>query len=462
MGGPNSLDNFARSWQRAAAFHEIAPLHRSSVVLDDGGDDLDPETQSHRHVRPHMSMLRQQFESGGGHGDYGCAVEDSPVDSPGRRVGGRPFDRRLFSDATNSLLSPSGLFPTSPGHGFGTSCDTVSSRIQESSRQHAARVFHDHYRTRTQEVDRETEPLLVKQAETEEGLLLNVAVGQSTLPQTVCNSVNIMIGVGLLSLPLGLKYSGWVLGSIFLCFAAWVTSYTAKILARCLDVDSSLLTYADLAYVSFGPRFRIATGFLFSIELLATCVALVVLFADSLNALMPAWSITDWKILCGVLLIPLNFAPLRVLSFSSILGILCCTTLVIVVIVDGFIKSESPGSLRHPALTHLFPEDWMTLPLALGILMSPWGGHTVFPSIYRDMRHPQKFKKNIDITYSVTFGIDMTMAVVGFLMFGDYVREEVTSSILLTEGYPRGLSLLIVSLVAIIPITKIPLKYDDP
>lgn len=44
-------------------------------------------------------------------------------------------------------------------------------------------------------------------------------------------------------------------------------------------------------------------------------------------------------------------------------------------------------------------------------------------------------------------------------MFGDTVRDEITSNILLTKGYPRALSILIVVLIAIMPVTKVPLRY---
>lgn len=82
----------------------------------------------------------------------------------------------------------------------------------------------------------------------------------------------------------------------------------------------------------------------------------------------------------------------------------------------------------------------------------------MFPNIYRDMRHPYKYRKGVNITYSFTFILDLSMAVVGLLMFGDGVRDEITSNILLTDGYPPALSLLIVIGIAIIPLTKIPLK----
>jgi solute carrier family 32 (vesicular inhibitory amino acid transporter) len=457
-GGANSIDNFARSWQRAAGFHDITPVRRSSVVVDDAEEAESTETGDEEYARPHRSLLRQLFESAGGHGAAGAVVEEEPADDPGRREGSRAVDGRLSSDPSNEIFSHTTHLATPLTRSFGTSYGSLSSRINESSRRHAARLFQEQLLTGAEEPDKEREPLLVKQVENEDGTLTNVIVGQSTLPQTVFNSVNTLIGVGLLSLPLAIKYAGWVVGLLFLFFSALTTSYTAKLLATCLEIDQSLITYADLAYVTFGSRARIATGLLFSFELIAACVALIVLFADSLDALIPGWGVVEWKIVCGILMIPLNFAPLRLLSFSSVLGIICCTTLVAVVIIDGIVKPHCPGSLREPATTYLFPQKWSTLPLSFGLLMSPWGGHSVFPSIYRDMRHPQKYEKSLRYTYSFTFGLDLTMAVVGLLMFGNYTRDEVTSNILLTKGYPRFLSIILVVLIAVIPLTKIPLR----
>lgn len=90
--------------------------------------------------------------------------------------------------------------------------------------------------------------------------------------------------------------------------------------------------------------------------------------------------------------------------------------------------------------------------------MSPWGGHSVFPNIYRDMRHPYKYRRAVDITYFFTYLIDVGMAVAGILMFGDGVLEEITSNIFLTEGYPAGISVVIAMCIAVIPLTKIPLN----
>lgn len=198
--------------------------------------------------------------------------------------------------------------------------------MSESTRRHAIQFHREHQAHTDGLTDSDREPLLLKHVEHHDGTHEDIVIGQSTVPQTVFNSVNVLIGIGLLSLPLAMKHAGWLLGLTFLVFSAVTTSYTAKILAKCLDVDHTLVTYADLAYISFGHHARLVTSFLFCLELLGACVALVVLFADSLYALIPGLSILQWKMVCGLVLVPLNFLPLRFLSITSILGIVSCTS----------------------------------------------------------------------------------------------------------------------------------------
>jgi solute carrier family 32 (vesicular inhibitory amino acid transporter) len=52
------------------------------------------------------------------------------------------------------------------------------------------------------------------------------------------------------------------------------------------------------------------------------------------------------------------------------------------------------------------------------------------------------------------------MAVIGYLMFGDWTRDEITSNLVMTKGYPRFLSIIVVILIAIIPLTKVPLRLE--
>lgn len=50
------------------------------------------------------------------------------------------------------------------------------------------------------------------------------------------------------------------------------------------------------------------------------------------------------------------------------------------------------------------------------------------------------------------------MAVIGWLMFGDTVLDEITANVLTITDYPQSLSICIIIFIAIIPLTKVPLK----
>ncbi|KAF2750080.1 hypothetical protein M011DRAFT_483964 [Sporormia fimetaria CBS 119925] len=452
-GGVNSINNFARSWQRAAGFFEIAPVPPNYTVDSSDGHEW-AVSSSRASPDDRRSMIRAALESErpGASQDYENQATEETHLLPAE-VEQRMREVRSHRD---SILSIDPSLSSPFGSPFRGAYGSLASRANESSMVHAGRLFRDQQQKGALE-DPDREPLLVKQIE-EDGKLVNVVVGQSTLPQTVFNSVNVLVGVGLLSLPLAFRYSGWVVGLLFLAFASVATSYTAKLLAKCLDVDNSLITFADVAYVSFGNRARIAVSLLFSLELLASCVALVVLFADSMDDLIPGWGLLAWKITCGIVLVPLVFLPLRFLSFTSVLGVMCCVGITMAIWIAGLIKPDAPGSLLEPTAQYLFPKNWLTIPLSFGLLMSPWGGHSVFPNIYRDMRHPYKYGRAVNITYVFTTFIDLGMACAGILMFGDGTRDEITSNIFLTDGYPAFIGVFIAICIAIIPLTKIPLN----
>lgn len=325
VGGVNSLENFARSWSRAAGFVEIPPRKPSFLIEEQTDDDLESSRRSDAQPSSgeSRSLLRQQLER---EGTSSNAVIDEAL-APHQEDEAAPQRRevaKLTPDGAGDILDGAPYLASPVASSQGGVYGSLASRVNDSSMRHAGDLYHEQHVKGRQEPDKEQEPLLVQVIEQKHGKRLQMVVGQSTLPQTVFNSVNVLIGVGLLSLPLGLKYSGWLVGMTFLLLAAITTRYTAAVLAKCLDVNTSLIGFADIAYQAFGPRARVATACIFTVELLAACVALAVLFADSLDALIPGWGLIEWKLLCGLLLMPLSFVPLRYLSVTSVLGIICC------------------------------------------------------------------------------------------------------------------------------------------
>ncbi|OAA54441.1 Amino acid transporter, transmembrane [Cordyceps fumosorosea ARSEF 2679] len=497
IGGVNSFRQFARSWQRAAEFPEVIP-RRPSIVYNDDAEPIGQDETGTRDegedgaiyygrspvaATPTTGLLAQHLEGAVAAATGPLAPDATQEDFRTRE--GKLLDAEMAAGALptatgggGSASSRSSLFAaphlSSPSvigsYGSYRSSSQYGTMASGTTRRHRPRASIRPRRSSTaareNDVDvdgpafgEESPILVVREVKQGDRVVLTVD-GQSTLPQSTFNAVNAIIGVGMLSLPLALRLSGWLLGPALLTVTAAVTAHTARLLARCMRRDPALVTYSDLAYVAFGARARVVVAALFTLELLAACVALVILFADSLDLLLPGvrGGPAAWKCVCAALVLVLNTLPLRWLSYTSVVGIFSTFCIVCIVVIDGLVKKETPGSLWEPAVTHLWPSNWLALPLAYGLMASPWGAHSVFPSIYRDMRHPHKWDKAVTITFSFSYVLDTCLAVVGILMFGDGIRDAITSNILRTEGFPPGLTFFMCVCIGIIPLTKIPLS----
>lgn len=459
--GPNSLHNFANSFTRAQSFAAnkidnsinkkrsffISPSytgdqrHNGGVIEDDEPDqNFDPDLMVPSYRGERLSTVmhdiqnkNQLFMSGGNNLDLTM----------------HPNNDVFYHDDVVNALNESRSRQNSA---FGSSS-------QFKHRLYVAPSFSS-FRS---SISAATTPSIfqVRKVEDEDGNVVTVLAGQSTAPQTIFNSVNVLIGVGLLALPVGIMKAGWVYGIPILLICGLTTYWTATLLSKSMDTDETIMTYADLGYVSYGPVAKAIICLLFTVDLLGAGVALVVLFSDSLYALLgdeEVWTSTRFKILSFFVLTPFTFMPLPVLSIFSLLGILSTISITILVMVCGFLKPNAPGSLLDVMPTNLYPKSFIDLLLAIGILMAPFGGHAIFPNLKTDMRHPYKFTKTLGTTYAITLITDTSMGVLGFLMFGQKCSNEITDTLLKTSGYPLWCYPLISGLICMIPLAKTPLN----
>lgn len=62
-----------------------------------------------------------------------------------------------------------------------------------------------------------------------------------------------LVGIGLLSMPLAFSYAGWIGGTLMLIGFSYITCTTAKLLSRLIFADHSLVGYTDIGKAAFGP-----------------------------------------------------------------------------------------------------------------------------------------------------------------------------------------------------------------
>ncbi|CCM00944.1 uncharacterized protein FIBRA_02991 [Fibroporia radiculosa] len=250
--------------------------------------------------------------------------------------------------------------------------------------------------------------------------------GHSTFGQTLFNAIAILLGIGMLSEPLAFALAGWVGGTLIVAFYGLVTCYTAKILANMILEDPRLKTYSDIGRKAFGPH---AGPWIIS-------VALVTLYADSLHAIVPTYSSNTYKVIGLLIMIPTTFMPLSVLSYTSILGISSTLLIIIVVLIDGFAKTNSPGSFWSPAETSIGAKGVGELGLAFGLFMAGLAGHAVIPSLVRDMSDPSQFDSMITQAFTVATVVYSVIGVSGYIMFGNAVSDEFSKDLAQYSVYP--------------------------
>jgi vesicular inhibitory amino acid transporter len=299
---------------------------------------------------------------------------------------------------------------------------------------------------------------VIKSNDTEAAEIIKIISLKSTPVQTVFNSINVLIGLGILSIPLALHLSGWILGILCISFAAFSTKQTAVLLGKILHRHPQLKTYQDIGVYCFGEIIGFIILIIFTLDLFGAGISMILLFADSFYALSPdTFSKFSLKLSITAVLVILNFLPLRLLSFLSLTGIICTTVTCGIIGLSGIIKKESPGSLLNPMDTNMYPKSLLDFFFALGLYMAPWGGHATFPEIYRDQLRPTSYELCMNHSFSFSYVIDLTTGVLGFLMFGRLVDDEITKNILITKGYPKWISTIIVTLMGLLPISKLPL-----
>ncbi|CAO3616020.1 unnamed protein product [Cunninghamella echinulata] len=291
-------------------------------------------------------------------------------------------------------------------------------------------------------------------------LTVNLSHLKSTFIQSVFNSINILAGVGILALPLAFKYTGWIIGMSIFFFCLGLTNYTAKLVGRCLHAFPDSQTYGDMAYNSFGYKGRILVSALFISELITCSVGLVILLCDGLESLFPDSHPILLKVVAFSILTPMLFIPVRHLAYTSLIGIMSVFFIILVLLIDGFSKPDSPGSLFEAADTSMLPMDWMFVPKSFGLFMACFAGHAVFPTIYRDMQKPQQFTRMVNFTYLITAIIYFLVGFCGYRMFGSATMQEITQNLMTIPQYNPFINRLAVWLIAVNPIAKYSLTLN--
>lgn len=224
---------------------------------------------------------------------------------------------------------------------------------------------------------------------------------KSTFSQSVANTVNLLVGLALLSMPYTLKTGGWIYGVGTIVFGGVSTLYTAFLLIKCMKLDSTIQSLGDIGQFAFGNIGRFIVSSIYVLELTSCGISYVLVVSDSLKAIFSSVDLLHLQfIAAGLMIVTSLIESLAVLSFASLMGLLASSLLLLITIYDGLSVTESPGSLWSPMPTKLWPDNWMAI-LNIGLIVYCYSGHSIVPAIYKDMKNPEKFPSMIITSYVV-------------------------------------------------------------
>ncbi|GMF21848.1 unnamed protein product [Phytophthora lilii] len=148
---------------------------------------------------------------------------------------------------------------------------------------------------------------------------------------------------------------------------------------------------------------------------------------------------------------------MSMLSYFSILGILSSFFCLYAIFYVGFaIDTEAPGyqngSLLHPQPIQMIG-DLDRIPLAIGLTMVAFGGHSVFPSICSSMANKADYPRVLDLSYFIVGLVYGAIELAGYLMYGVATQKEITLNLIAT--YPGVLTQMVVWTIALNPMSKI-------
>ncbi|KAL8035555.1 hypothetical protein ABFX02_12G104600 [Erythranthe guttata] len=253
---------------------------------------------------------------------------------------------------------------------------------------------------------------------------------QTTSTRTLFNGLNTLTGIGMVSISYALSQGGWISLVMFLVIAS-ICFYTALLLQQCMDANPTIKTYPDIGAHAFGRKGRVVISIFIYLELFLIAVEFLILEGDNLHNLFPNVCLRIFGRMIGgkkvfIMMTALVVLPttwlndLSLLAYVSASGISASIILLGIVLWIGVF--EGVGFSGNGVLC----SNYSGMLTTVSVYTFCFSGHPVFPTLYTSMRNKDQFRKVLFICFSLSAVSYGSMAVIGYLMYGENLVSQIT------------------------------------
>ncbi|KAK7359353.1 hypothetical protein VNO77_01308 [Canavalia gladiata] len=255
--------------------------------------------------------------------------------------------------------------------------------------------------------------------------------GTGSFTHAVINMVGMLIGLGQLSTPYALEHGGWA-SSFLLIGVGVMCTYSSHLLGKCLEKNPKIRSYMDIGGQAFGAKGKFLAATFIYMEIFMALVSYTISLHDNLITVFLG---THLKLqlaklstsqLLTMIAVLIALPSLWVRDLSSISFLSTGGILMSLVIFVSVISTAIFGGVH---INHNIPLLQLhNIPSISGLYIFSYGGHAVFPNLYKAMKDPSKFTKVSIMSFTLVTALYTTIGLMGGKMFGPDVKSQVTLS----------------------------------
>lgn len=242
-------------------------------------------------------------------------------------------------------------------------------------------------------------------------------------PATAALMVAEVVGTGVLALGGAFSQLGWTMGILVLVVGLVVNVYTSLLLNSVHMEFPDVITFGDALHKLMGRSWGIFGYLLLYVYLFLVCANYVVVLAESIKLVVPAFSCRAVGTAVGcVLLLPGN--QFRTLGGLTILSVVSFGTILTTIVICLWTLTESSGQGSLSCNGKIQEANFLNMNAAICAFIFAYAGQSIMLEMQAEMRNAADFPKSVFGSFGTLFIVYIVVPAVAFSTCGSKTPGE--------------------------------------